>query len=294
MIYGLGFLGLFISLFSPAAGVLFLIPATGRIMIENSQFKINFFLSWFAICVVFYFASIIDKVQVANLLFGSGFSLLLLFYMIKKEYGLELIFMSLLGLNTVFIAIRQYLFADYILSQYTESVDATINLFSSRFQEGSEQYQLFLEMIDLSKDFYLNYSPGVWISTMVLCMMFGYYFLTRKTEQLESMRFYQTHLYVIYSMILALVVAMFWEDYKLIAINYIIALIPLFLMQGLAVIKIKIGKWFESSKLLLFIAILSLILNPYIILFITVIGLFDCWFDFRSLSQEEKKEEGEV
>ena len=284
MTYWIGLLGLLIGLFSPAVGALFVISAAGRYFVENPKQINSFFTCWFIICG---FLMFIYNIQALDLIFGAGLSCLLFFYMIKKEYGLNLIFMSLLLLNSAFIAIRQLLYSTFIATQYTESVDEVVNMLSNRFQESSEQYLLFLEMVEMSKDFYLKYSPGIWIFTMLLCLMLGYYFLSKKSKELVSLRYYQTHLYVIYSLILALVIAVFSEDYRIYAINYLIALVPLFLMQGLAVLKFKIGKWFENSKILLVIAILSLILNPYIVLFISVIGLFDNWFDFRSLSKPE-------
>jgi len=265
-----------------------LIPSTGRYIMEDTRFKTNFFLSWILICVVFFLISLIDKVQASNLLIGAGISSLLLFTMLNKEYGLGQIFMSLLGINTMFIALRQYLFSEFIMTQYNDAVEEFVNMLSSRFQEGSEQYHLFLEVVELSKDFYLNYSPGVWIATMMLCLFLGYYFLSRKNAEMESLSNYQTHVLVIYSLIIALIIAIFWEDQRMPSINYLIALIPLFLIQGLGVLKYKIGKWFLHSKFLVFIAVLSLILNPYITLFITLIGLFDNWFDFRNFSKPEE------
>ena len=282
----IGLLGILIGIFSPAAGVLFLIPASGKTFIENISFSYKFIITWLIICVFLYFINVTDIIQTFNLILGAGLSSFLLFTMIKKEYQLNIIFMILLLFNSIYIIIRQLLFSSFIISQYNQAVDDAVKIVSSRFQENTEQYQIFLEMIDISKNFYVQYSPGIWISTMMLCLIIGYYYFSRKRVDMTPVSEYQTHVYIIYSLIIALVIALFTQ-FKLYAINYLIALVPLFLIQGIAVINSRVGKWFTNSKALTFIAVLSLILNPYIVLFISVIGLFDNWFDFRNISKSE-------
>jgi len=285
-------LGLLIGIFSPAAGALFLIPASGKIFMENTQETYKFFISWSIICVFLYFINFTDKIQTLNLIIGTGLSCLLLFHLLKKGIELDLMFMLLLLLNAAFIALRQFLFLDVITSRYVRAVDEAVKAVSSRFTENSEQYLIFVEMVEISKNLYMQYSPGIWISTMMLCLMVGYFFLSRKREELSSMKFYQTHVYVIYSLVVALLLAVFIQRFRVFAINYLLALVPLFLIQGLCVLNAKMGRWFVNSKALLAVGVLLLILNPYIVLFVSVIGLFDNWFDFRNLSKSEDLNEG--
>ena len=293
MTYLIGLLGLLIGIISPALGVLLLICTSGKYFIETPGYTFKFFLIWILTSGFLFIFNIIDKVQIANLIFGAGFSCILLFYLIKKEYQQNYIFLTLFGFNVVYVLVRQLLYSEYINNMYLESVEGAVTMLSNRFQAGSEQYVLFMDLIEMSKDFYLKYSPGIWIATMLMCLIFGYYFLSRKLRTLESydlepLSHYQTHNYAIYSLILALIVAVFFTKYRVISINLLLALMPLFLLQGFAVIKMKIGKWFVNSKFLLVLAILTLLINPYVILFISVIGLFDNWFDFRSLSKMEE------
>jgi len=298
MIYLIGLIGIIIGLFSPAAGILYLIPTVGVYFIEKKQKESSFFIGWLFGCGILYSLNIIDKIQVLNLVFGTGLSCILLFYMIKREFLINTIYMSLLLLNSGYIAIRQILFSEYIFERYAQAVDEAMKILSNRFPEGSEQYSLFLEMIEMTKNFYQKYSPGIWILTMMFCLIVGYYILSKKYNALETLRNYQTHRYIIYSLILALMIAVLSPMYKgeptfimgkvqTSAINYLFAMTPLFFLQGLGVLKMKIGRWIISSKILLFLAVLTVIINPYVVLFISVIGLFDNWFDFRNLSQTE-------
>ena len=286
MSYWIGIVGLLIGIFSPAASALFLIPATGKIFMENPQLINKFFISWFAVCCFLLIIQYPDRLQSLNLIIGTGISCFLLFVLIKKNYSLDMIFMCMLLLNSAYIALRQFVFFDYISSQYDQAADEAKQIIGSKLVENSEQYHIFIEMVDIFKNYYINYSPGLWISTMMLCLLVGYFFLSRNKEDMLSISLYQNHLYVTYSLVAALAIAIF-TNYKVYAINYLLALVPLYLMQGLGVVNEKIGKWFVNSKVLLVIAIGSLIINPYIVLLISVIGLFDNWFDFRDLSKSE-------
>jgi len=286
MLYWIGLFGLLIGLISPAVGVLFVIPTSGKILMENPQQAHKFFIGWVVLCVLFYLINLTDTVQTLNLIVGAGLSCFILFHLIKRNLELNQIFMFLLILNTFFIAIRQYLFSERLFSQYNQAADEAALMISHNFAENSEQYLVFMELVEMSKTFYMRYSPGIWISTMMLCLMLGYYLLSRKKIELNSIKYFQTHVYIIYSLVFALVIAVFTEN-RVYSINYLIALVPLFLIQGLGVIIIKIGKWFRNSKLLIALAVISLVINPYIILFISVVGLFDSWFDFRNLSKSE-------
>ena len=286
MLYWIGFVGLLIGLISPAVGVLFMIPAAGKILIEQPRHTYRFFIGWILICVLLNLINFIDIVQTLNLTIGAGLSCLILFHLMKKEYQLNQIFMSLLTVNTFFIIIRQLLFSEIIFYQYSKAADEAVSIMSNRFVYNSEQYLVFMELIEMSKTFYMRYSPGIWVSCMMLCLMLGYYLLSRKRSELSSIKLYQTHNYVIYGLIIALLISIF-PDYRVYSINFLIALLPLFLIQGLGVLIVKIGKWFSHSKILLIVAVLSIVINPYLILLISVIGLFDGWFDFRNLSKSE-------
>jgi hypothetical protein len=286
MLFWTGFFSLLIGLISPAVGALFMIPTTGKILTEKPNHTNAYFIGWLMICVFLKSISFIDTIQTLNLVFGAGLSCFLLFHLIKKNVELNQIFMLLLLFNTIFIALRQFVFYETILYQYNLAADEAVILFSNRYAEGSERFLMLMDMIEMSKEFYMRYISGIWISGMMLCLMIGYYFLSRRNQELKSLIYFQSHIYLIYSLIIALALSIF-SDYRVYSINFMIALLPLFFIQGSAVLIKKIGHWFINSKFLLIIVVVSILINPYFILIISVIGLFDNWFDFRNLSKSE-------
>ena len=279
--------GLIIGIISPALAVCFIVPAAGRVCIEDNTSRYKFFIIWYLVFSILYLLKFIDIVQAVSLMLGAGLSCILLFNMIKNEYSLSQILMALLFHNTAFIVLRQYFYSSIINENYLASVEKTIEYLSSNFQISPEQYSVFLDLMSMSSELYLKYNPGIWIATMLSCLIMGYYLLTIMNKSVSSLILYQTHRHVIYSFVLALAITVLTVKYRVITTNYLIATVPLFFLQGLSVFKYKIGHWFRKYKFLIIVAILMMVLNPYTILFISVIGLADNWFDFRNLSKPE-------
>jgi hypothetical protein len=287
MPYWFGLFGIMIGLISPAIAVLFVVPTSAKTLTIDSQKSIQFFIAWVFICGMFFWLDFTNKVHTLDLIIGAGASCLLLFYLINRKQELGFIFMALFTMNTLYVWLRQLLFSDFMISRYNQSAVEAKMVISSRFPEQSEHYLIFSEMVDLSVKFYSLYSPGVWLSVMMLCLGIGYFLCFRKNEDMPGINDYQTHIYVLYGLVVALVLAIFTR-YKVYGINFLIGLAPLYLLQGIGVISVRMGQWFQRYIILRVIGILCLVFNPYIALFISLIGLFDNFFDFRSLHKTEE------
>ncbi len=290
MIPWIGLLGLLIGVISPVASVLYVMLYSGKNLCKENKANLNFLIVWICTSLFIWLLGIINYIQLVNLVFGAGLSVFLVFELLKKDFDFKIISMVILFYNSLFMFIRQLVFADKIFYDYEQSVDEALKILSIRFEENPEQFQLFMDMIEITKDFYLKYSPGIWLGSLILCLMVGLYYFSKKYLKKNILATYQVSIYVIYTFIVALIFAILTES-RILAVNYLIALLPLFLFQGLAVVQTKIGHWFIQSKILYVIAVLSLVLNPYLVIFISVIGLFDNWFDFRNLSQLEESHE---
>ena len=286
MKYWIGFIGLLIGLLSPALGILFIIPAVWHQMIHKPQVIYRFFSVFFLTSIALYLLKITELIQILNLLIGTGLTCFLLFYLLNQRYLLNVVLMIVLFTNTLYIAIQRILFSTIITAQYNEALDKSIDIISRNYAEHSEQYQLFMEMVELSRDFYLKYSPGFWVCFILICLLFGFYFFSRKNVYRYQLIRYRTHIYVIYSLVIALLLALV-SKWRIISLNYLIAMIPLFLLQGIAVLFVKLGKWLFYSKLIILMGIIILLINPYLLILISVVGLMDNWLDFRKLIKPE-------
>ena len=81
---------------------------------------------------------------------------------------------------------------------------------------------------------------------------------------------------------------------KVLGINILIPCIALYFIQGLSVVAFYFGRIIKGSKMLLFIGILSLIFNPYLIVFLAFLGFVDNWADIRKLNKTEKTNENNI
>ena len=212
----------------------------------------------------------------------------MLYKLLKRNFEVDFIMMILFFINSAYIGVRQYLFSEAIANQFSQAVEQVMFIAKDKFPENSEQFLIFSEMMDVSTHFYLSYSPGMWIAFMMLCLLIGYFIVFRKNEDYVPINQFQVHIYVCYITMFALGISLL-PGVKLIGVNLLIAIMPLFLIQGMAVANQKMINWFSRSMLLKVMAIICIIINPYVVLFLSIIGLFDNWLDFRKIYKEEKE-----
>jgi uncharacterized protein YybS (DUF2232 family) len=62
---------------------------------------------------------------------------------------------------------------------------------------------------------------------------------------------------------------------------------PLFLIQGISNLDFYWGDFFKRSKILLFLLVVSMVFNYFILILVALIGLTDIWFNFRKIDMEE-------
>ena len=268
-----------------------MIPTAGKTLLQDAQKTSVFFIAWLVLCILMFSQNFIDHIHTLNLI-SAGISCFLLIYFLRRNLEMNFIFMILLLFNSAYVALRQYLFAGFIENQFNQSITQIMDIVANRYSESSEQYMIFSELMDVSTHFYLSYSPGMWIALMMLCILVGYFITFRQSEDYVPISQYQVHLYVCYVAVLALGICIL-PGFRLIGINLLLAIMPLFLIQGMAVAHHKMVSWFSHSLLLKIIAIICIIINPYIVLFLSIIGLFDNWLDFRKLYNVESTDSQE-
>jgi uncharacterized protein YybS (DUF2232 family) len=88
--------------------------------------------------------------------------------------------------------------------------------------------------------------------------------------------------FFIYLLILAMIIFIL-PNWKTTGINAMVILAPIFLIQGISILDFFWGEFFRRSKLLLFLLIISMVVNIPILILVGLIGLLDIWFDFRKI-----------
>jgi len=284
MPYPIALLGLLIAQMSPAVGMMFTITSAGRFFYSNLKTTNIFFAIWLALCWALFSIKIIDHVTALNIALGAGISGYLMVFMINKDTETNTIFATLLIYNLLFIIFRQFFCHQYITNLYDTQTNDFLALIAQRYADNPEQASFLSEMVIISKLNYTAHIVGLWTAFMLLCLGTAYFFTFARTNDVVGIYLYQNRVWCIYSLILALLIIVFTK-YDIFAKNYIIALSPLYLLQGFGVIGMKTHHFLRRiSPILKVLLFILLMLNPYFWLIIVLIGIFDCWLDFRKIN----------
>jgi len=284
MPYAIALLGLLIAQMSPAVGMMFTISSAGRSFLHSLKATNIFFAVWFALCYILYLTKTIDHITAINLALGAGISGYLMVYMIHKNAETNIIFATLLVYNLLFIIIRQIFYHQYITDLYDSQTNELLKIIAERYANNPEQAGFISEMVILSKMNFTTHIVGLWTALMMLCLATAYFLTFSRSFDVVGLYLYQNRVWCIYSLIIALMIIVFTK-YDALAKNYIIAISPLYLLQGFGVIGMKTHHY--KLRLSLFVKALLFILlalNPYFWLVIILIGIFDCWLDFRKIN----------
>jgi len=293
MPFWLGLFGVVIAVFSPGVGLMFSVSASGHSLLSDIRKTNLFFTLWVTLCVFFYIYGLVGGIEVMNLCLGAGISGYLMFMLMHRNVDSNIIFATLLFYNCIYILAQHLFLAETLATQYKIATDEAIMLITARYAESPERLAALTEMIKMSGDYYILYQMGLWTALMMLCLTIGYFFTFRKRQDIVTIASYQNHVSCTYCLVSALIIAIFTKNQAhTYAVNFLIGIYPLYLMQGIGVLVGMSIRWFSRvSPLMKFIAVFCLVFNPYIMLFIALIGLFDCWLDFRKLNYIEEEEE---
>jgi len=293
MPFWLGLFGVVIAVLSPGVGLMFSVSASGHSLLADIRKTNLFFTMWVGICVFFYLYDIVGEIEVMNLCLGAGISGYLMFTLMHRNVDSNIIFAVLLFYNCIYMVAQHLFFAEILATQYANATEEAIKIIATRYADNPERVTALTEMIRMSSEYYVIYQMGLWTALMMLCLSIGYFFTFRKLQDVVTIASYQNHVSCSYCLVSALIIAIFTKNQAhTYAINFLIGISPLYLMQGIGVLVGMSIRWFSRvSPLMKFIAVFCLVFNPYIMLFIALIGLFDCWLDFRKLNTEEEEEE---
>jgi len=263
---------------------MFTISAAGRSFLGDFRSTNIFFAIWVGVSFLLYHGGLIDHVTAINIALGAGLSGYFLFYMLHKDIETNSIFAFLLLYNLLFITARQYFYGEYISQVYDNATNDIQKAITERYANNPDQASLFTEMLIVSKQNYTTYIVGLWTALMMFCLSVAYFVSFSRISDIVGIHHFQNHVLCIYSLIVALVILVFTK-YDTFAKNYIIAISPLYIMQGLGVLGMKSQSWaFRISPILKILVFLFLLLNPYFWLIIALVGIFDCWLDFRKIN----------
>ncbi|MBN1327740.1 MAG: DUF2232 domain-containing protein [Candidatus Cloacimonetes bacterium] len=266
-----------LSALSPFLGLIFIFAAGGKYQELKSG---SFLVMFLAVMILFRISGILDNLTMIDLIIGVGITGWFFFKILFRTSDYQRALLGISGLNFAYAILRQNLFKTHFIRQ--------IDIAIAQYQEiligngETNNGQITLEILDQAKNIYVNYFPGLWCFTIIIAAYLGALLFSRKTSAKWEHKRTRMPFFLVYLLITALIFYVFVQTRQA-GVNVLLMLAPLFLIQGISILFHYWGNFFTKSRFLLYLLIVAVMLNPYLLLLIILMGMFDIWFNFRKI-----------
>jgi len=299
--YLIAILAAILSFVSPFWG-LFLIVGFGTRYNVPKQNRVFWIVNLSVMIVIF----ITGKNQISTLnfldaLIGSSLlSFIFIWALNSSKNFTKAIFLAFL-IGLIYSVVRYYLYS----SEITKTVQTAYDLYQKYLDKNFPDKQKLMILKDFmwkTRNILVSYQIAIWnISEMFFFYLGMFLFIRyRKNNRDESDLFFNEihqgetvsankYLRMPYISVYLLIVFLLMSiisPTKHLGYNLTLSLATLFAIQGFSILDFFWGKFFRKSKILLFLLIISLIFNTFVLILITLMGLLDIWIDFRKLREE--------
>ena len=271
-----------IATLSPFWGLIFIIAFSGKYQKNRNIFNYVFF----GFVILLFLVKLVDIITFMNLFIGVGLTSVLFLWSLRRTLNFINAIISVFFLNIVYAVLRMIVFGKQYAELITEVIVTYKEFVTQSFQDNAEQLTLALDFTDTFQQLFTKYYVGIWVFTIVFAMYIGSIFLSKKGNLVWEHRKIQMPYYLIYILIASLA-GFLLPNTRTSGINALIMIAPLFLIQGISIVDFYWGDFFRRSKILLFLLIVSMVFNYFILMLVALIGLIDIWFNFRKIDMEE-------
>ena len=235
----LGALAAIISMFFPFAGVLFIFSISGK---YQQKFKGNLFFAAFAVSALFFrISGVIENIMLYDLLIGIVVPSFLYLYFLDKKVDRNKTIFNCFIFVIGYSLIRTLLFHEAFTALINQGMEENRILLLENLPQTSNETEIFIESLDMIKDFFLNYFTGIWALIMILAFYAGSLLHSRRSKEDSQHRFLRLPFYIAYLLIIVLVIY-FSSVTRNVSINLFFIIGSFFLVQGFSVMDFFWGK----------------------------------------------------
>jgi len=268
-----------IAAISPFAGMIFTI----FFGFKNQSKLYVFFGAFIGTTVLLYYSKILDPIRVMDTIVGIGLVSFLFIrnFVSSLRYLYSFISSALVAVG--YALIRQVLFYDLIKQSAETFITEYDKFLVANFTSNPEQLELFQAAVGQIKPLFTDYYVGVWSSLMITGLFIAALLVSHRSKEKWQIKQIRMPFAFIYLLIACLALFLVANAQKY-GINGLIIIAPFFLFQGISILFFFWGDFFKRSKFLSIVLIGALLINPYLMILIMLIGLFDIWFNFRKIN----------
>ena len=286
----LAVLSVMVSIISPILGLILVLPSIGKTEFNTSSRIKTFYLIWVLSSSVLLATKTIDLMTFIIISLNVGLLSYILIKMLEKEMSPDIIMISTLGISGSTGIVKYLFFRKSIENGINISLESTKSMISSAYSPGTEEFQVLSDTLNFSKELYLKYNYSFAVFTMIITAWIAITILNKKERLNYNLSLYSNINLLVIPVILGLALVIN-KSTQTLGLNILISCVALYFIQGLAVIWFYFGKMIADSKMLIIISIISLLINPYLILMIAFAGFADNWADLRKLNKMEETHE---
>lgn len=268
-----------IAAISPFAGMIFTIYFGAKF-----QSKIYVFFSAFiGTAIALQFSKIIEPIMVLDLIFGIGIVSFIFIrsFISSYNYLYSLIKSALIAI--IYAITRQILFSETIKQTAEIFVKEYNNFITDNFSGNPEQIEIMRTAVESTKLFLTKYYAGLWSGIIILAIFVASLLISKRSNIKWQIKYIRMPFASVYILIFTLILSLIANAQEY-GINGLMIIAPFFLIQGISILTFFWSDFFKQTKILSLILVVFLLINPYLMILITLIGLFDIWFNFRKIN----------
>ncbi|HHE37462.1 MAG TPA: DUF2232 domain-containing protein [Candidatus Cloacimonetes bacterium] len=284
-------LSVLISAFSPVLGLIFIIAYSGKY--QESKKEGLFYLIFLITTLIFLSMNIIDAVRLSDIIIGIGMASYLFFKLKSRNFDYAMIIIYVFLYSTIYGLFRHLVLGKKLLETVSVAFEQSRELIIASFQNNPDQINVFLDVLEKSRIFLENFNISIWIAGIVAATYLGALILSKRAGSNWKHNEIRLPFFLIYFLIIVLVLVLLPKT-KVVGLNGILMVAPLFLIQGISILDFYWGNFFSKSKFLLYLLIFAMALNLPLLVLVSLVGMFDIWFDFRKIKITEDVHENHL
>jgi len=237
--------------------------------------------------------NIIDAVRLFDIIIGIGIASYLFFKLKSRNFDYAMIIIYVFLYSTVYGLFRHLVLGKKLLETVSVAFEQSQELIISSFRNNPDQLNVFLDVLEKSRTFLENFNISIWIAGIVVASYLGALILSKRAGSNWKHKEIRLPFFLIYFLIIVLVLVLLPKT-KVAGLNGILMVAPLFLIQGISILDFYWGNFFSKSKFLLYLLIFAMALNFPLLVLVSLVGMFDIWFNFRKIKITEDVHENHL
>jgi len=279
----------FLAIISHFIGLFFII-AFG---FKYQKQKYVFYSIFIGVIILSYLFHLIGgSVFVADAFVGVGITSAIFFYLLFQKFDYLHAILVTFFVNVAYSILRIIVFQKSLLNFLNDAISQYSQILQTSFPQDSDKLNFALEALNNAKFIFTHFTASIWMISTVSALYLGSLFISKKLVKWNH-REIRFPFYLVYLLIVALLMTLANQT-KYWGINGLIMLFPLFLIQGISILHFFWGNFFRNSRFLVYLLIISMLLNYFLLLLVAFVGLADVWFNFRKINKMEDVNESHL